>query len=69
MEQTCACLSWQSGAGVCAMYSRQVTLVDSNVYQNEALEFGGGLFIRGGTAGLTNVNVYANRARQVCLSF
>ena len=68
MEQTCACLSRQSGAGVCVMTTGQATLVDSNVYQNEALDFGGGLFVRG-TANLTNVNVYTNRARQVCLSF
>ena len=50
------------------MPSGQATLVDSNVYQNEVSELGGGLFIRG-TAALTNVNVYANRAKNVCLSF
>ena len=68
MEQTCACLSWQSGAGVSVLTSGQATLVDSNVYQNEVSELGGGLFIKG-TAALTNVNVYANRAEHVCLSF
>ena len=69
MEQTCACLSWQSGAGVAVLTSGQATLVDSNVYQNNAVsEFGGGLFIRG-TAALTNVNVNANRAVNVCSSF
>ena len=50
------------------MDSGQATLVDANVYQNEVSEFGGGLFIKG-TAALTNVNVYANRAKHVCLSF
>ena len=45
----------------------QATLVDSNVYQNEVSDSGGGLFIKG-TAALTNVNVYANRAALVCLS-
>ena len=68
MEQTRACFSWQDGAGVYVSHSGNATLVDSNVYQNEASKIGGGLLIRG-MAALTNVNVYANRAAQVCLSF
>ena len=68
MSNTRAYFSWQGGAGVCVIDSGQATLADSNVYQNEVSEFGGGLFIRG-TAALTNVNVYANRAKHVCLSF
>ena len=65
---TGACCSWQKGAGIFVEVGGDTTLADSNVYQNEALDKGGGLFI-GGTAALTNVNVYANRAEQVCLSF
>ena len=61
-------ISWQNGAGVYVVEGGDATLVDSNVYQNEALKWGGGLHIQG-TAALTNVNVYANRAKQVCLSF
>ena len=61
-------VSWQSGAGVRVEEGGDATLVDSNVYQNEALKWGGGLHIEG-TAALTNVNVFANRAEQVCLFF
>jgi len=68
MEQTRACFSWQKGAGVYVFNGGNATLVDSNVYQNEASKLGGGLLIRG-MAALTNVNVYANRAAHVCLSF
>ena len=60
-------VSWQSGAGVLVAKGGHATLVDSNVYQNEALRWGGGLFIQG-TAALTNVNVYANNASEVCAS-
>ena len=64
---TGACCSWQKGAGVYDDVGGDATLADSNVYQNEALDKGGGLFIRG-TAALTNVNVYGNRAEIVCAS-
>ena len=60
-------VSWQSGAGVYVDEGGYAALVDSNVYQNEALLWGGGLLIRG-TAALTNVNVYANNASLVCAS-
>ena len=61
-------VSWQSGAGVYVAEGGDAMLVDSNVYQNEASKWGGGLHIEG-TAALTKVNVYANRAEQVCLFF
>ena len=67
MEQTRACFSWQKGAGIYVAVGGNATLVDSNVYQNEASKLGGGLLIKG-TAALTNVNVYANRAETVCAS-
>ena len=60
-------VSWQNGGGVQVDEGGDATLMDSNVYQNEALDRGGGLYIQG-TAALTNVNVYANRA-EVCLLF
>ena len=67
MQQLCACCSWQRGAGIFVEPEGNATLIDSNVYQNEALDKGGGLSIKG-TAALTNVNVYANRAENVCAS-
>ena len=68
VQQPRACCSWQKGAGIYVDAGGDATLADSNVYQNEALDKGGGLYIRG-PAALTNVNVYANRAEHVCLSF
>jgi len=78
MEQNRARFSWQgehakSGGGIYVENNGHATLIDSNVYENKAegnSAQGGGLFIFKGTAALTNVNLYKNRASFVlCLSF
>ena len=50
-----------NGAGLHVEHGGALALMDSNVYENEANQWGGGLHIAG-TAALTNVNVYENEA-------
>ena len=51
-----------NGAGLHVEHGGALALMDSNVYENEANQWGGGLHIAG-TAALTNVNVYENEAK------
>ena len=55
------------GIGIKNSEPGHATLIDSNVYENSGKKAGGGLLI-GGTAKLTNVNLYDNHAGWVWTS-
>ena len=53
---------WQGGG---KLSGGTATLTDTNVYANQAVKYGGGLYVYVyGTATLTNTNVYENRANR-----
>ena len=54
-----------NGGGIFVAEDGHASLIYSNVYENKAESNGGGLYINMGTAALSNVNVYKNRARNV----
>ena len=54
-----------NGGGIYVAEDGHASLIYSNVYENKAEINGGGLYINMGTAALSNVNVYKNRAKKV----